>query len=170
MPSPPPAQIGAPFSEIDTPALIIDLDAFERNLDAMAAAASYTAAHPGSTILADEQSSSALLWLYPKTAGRVAFDARLEQYEPGRLRSWFTYITGGEPGWPALGARYDVLVASRKENSGLAARLERLKGWRIIAADKEGVAVYFELGTLVSAQRVLNSEIVEPECLLHFAQ
>ena len=116
---------------------------FERldPIDAMAAAASYTAAHPGSTILADEQSSSALLWLYPKTAGRVAFDARLEQYEPGRLRSWFTYITGGEPGWPALGARYDVLVASRKENSGLAARLERLKGWRIIAADKEGVAV-----------------------------
>jgi len=33
---PPPAAIGMPFSEIDTPALIIDLDAFERNLDAMA--------------------------------------------------------------------------------------------------------------------------------------
>src|SRR5215469_1094749 len=33
---PPPARIGAPFSEIDTPALLIDLDAFERNLDAMA--------------------------------------------------------------------------------------------------------------------------------------
>jgi len=38
MPSLPPAEIGAPFSEIDTPALVIDLDAFERNLDAMAAA------------------------------------------------------------------------------------------------------------------------------------
>ncbi|WP_025034039.1 DSD1 family PLP-dependent enzyme [Bradyrhizobium sp. DOA9] len=36
----PPAQIGAPFSEIDTPALIIDLDAFERNLDTMAATVS----------------------------------------------------------------------------------------------------------------------------------
>jgi len=35
----PPAQIGAPLSEIDTPALIIDLDAFEHNLDTMAAAA-----------------------------------------------------------------------------------------------------------------------------------
>jgi D-serine deaminase-like pyridoxal phosphate-dependent protein len=35
----PTAQIGAPLSEIDTPALIIDLDAFERNLDTMAAAA-----------------------------------------------------------------------------------------------------------------------------------
>jgi D-serine deaminase-like pyridoxal phosphate-dependent protein len=36
MASSPPARIGAPFSEIDTPALLIDLDAFERNLDAMA--------------------------------------------------------------------------------------------------------------------------------------
>jgi len=34
----PPTQIGAPLSEIDTPALIIDLDAFERNLDTMATA------------------------------------------------------------------------------------------------------------------------------------
>jgi len=39
MPLPPPADIGAPLAEIDTPALLIDLDAFERNLDVMAAAA-----------------------------------------------------------------------------------------------------------------------------------
>jgi hypothetical protein len=116
---------------------------FERldPLSAMAAAASYTAGHPGSTILADEQSSSALLWLYPKTAGRVAFDARLEQYEHSRLRSWFTYITGSGPGWPALAARYNVLVASRTENPGLAARLGKLRGWRIIATDAEGIAL-----------------------------
>ena len=38
MPLPPPATVGAPFSGIDTPALVIDLDAFERNLDAMAEA------------------------------------------------------------------------------------------------------------------------------------
>lgn len=36
MPLPPPAAIGAPFSEIDTPALIVDLDAFERNIETMA--------------------------------------------------------------------------------------------------------------------------------------
>src|SRR5688572_17699166 len=35
----PPTEIGAAFSAVDTPALVIDLDAFERNLDAMAAAA-----------------------------------------------------------------------------------------------------------------------------------
>jgi 3-hydroxy-D-aspartate aldolase len=33
----PPAQIGAPLADIDTPALIVDLDAFERNLQKMAA-------------------------------------------------------------------------------------------------------------------------------------
>ena len=42
MPAPPPAQIGQSFAEIDTPALVLDLDAFERNLVAMAA---YTQAH-----------------------------------------------------------------------------------------------------------------------------
>ncbi len=33
----PPAQAGQEFAEVDTPALILDLDAFERNLDRMAA-------------------------------------------------------------------------------------------------------------------------------------
>lgn len=36
MPSMPPAEIGAPFSDIDTPALVIDLDAMERNMALMA--------------------------------------------------------------------------------------------------------------------------------------
>jgi hypothetical protein len=108
---------------------------------AMSAAAAYTAIHPGSTILADEQSSSALLWLHPQTAGHVAFDARLEQYGEDDLRSWFSYIGGIEPGWPTLARSYDVLVASRKENPNLVARLEKLSGWRIIAADEEGIAL-----------------------------
>ncbi|SVE45772.1 uncharacterized protein METZ01_LOCUS498626, partial [marine metagenome] len=33
----PPAENGLSLAEIDTPALIVDLDAFERNLDKMAA-------------------------------------------------------------------------------------------------------------------------------------
>ena len=32
----PPADIGTPVDEIDTPALVVDLDAFERNLAKMA--------------------------------------------------------------------------------------------------------------------------------------
>ena len=36
MTTPPPAQVGMPLADVDTPALLIDLDAFERNLDYMA--------------------------------------------------------------------------------------------------------------------------------------
>ena len=36
MPMQPPAAVGMPFKDVDTPALIIDLDAFERNLQRMA--------------------------------------------------------------------------------------------------------------------------------------
>jgi hypothetical protein len=109
--------------------------------EAMSAAAAYTTAHPGSAILADEEASSALLWLYPQTVGHVAFDARLEQYGEADLRSWFTYLSGSEPGWPGLADSYDVLVASRKENPNLVARLERLSGWRVIADDEQGIAL-----------------------------
>jgi len=42
--NPPPARVGQPASEIDTPALVIDLDAYERNLDRMACG---IAAYPG---------------------------------------------------------------------------------------------------------------------------
>ena len=40
---PPPAEPGAPEAEIDTPALVLDLDAFEANLDRMAALLAPTA-------------------------------------------------------------------------------------------------------------------------------
>ncbi len=38
MPLPPPAQPGMPLADVDTPALLVDLDAFERNLATMASA------------------------------------------------------------------------------------------------------------------------------------
>ena len=45
MPTAPPAEIGAPLEAVDTPALLIDLDAFERNLQTMAdAVAGFSAA------------------------------------------------------------------------------------------------------------------------------
>ena len=37
MPVQPPAHTGDPVSAIDTPAMVVDLDAYERNLDLMAA-------------------------------------------------------------------------------------------------------------------------------------
>jgi D-serine deaminase-like pyridoxal phosphate-dependent protein len=42
MSMPPPARVGDPFAEIDTPALVIDLDAMERNIARLAAFATTT--------------------------------------------------------------------------------------------------------------------------------
>jgi hypothetical protein len=107
----------------------------------MAAAATYVQAHPSATILADDQTSSALLWLHPQTVGRVAFDARLEQYPHGRLRRWFTYLSAGAPGWPALAHRYDVIVVARKAHPTLVTNLRKLTGWRTIFEDADGIAL-----------------------------
>ena len=41
MTMPAPAQPGMPFADVDTPALIIDLDAFERNLERLAGLAKH---------------------------------------------------------------------------------------------------------------------------------
>jgi hypothetical protein len=107
----------------------------------MSAAARFAGEHPRAKILADAQTSSALLWLHPETVGRVGFDARLEQYPPERLRRWFTYLGAAAPGYPALVRRYDVIVVARKGHSSLVAGLERLRGWRTIFADDDGLAL-----------------------------
>ena len=46
MPLPPPAAAGMPLAEVDTPALLLDLDAFERNVATMAEAARGIALRP----------------------------------------------------------------------------------------------------------------------------
>ena len=108
---------------------------------AMSAAATYVRAHPHATILADAQTSSALLWIHPETLGRVGFDARLEQYPQAQLRSWFTYLSTSAPGWPALTRRYDVVVVSKQGHATLIAGLRTLVGWKTIYADGEGIAL-----------------------------
>src|SRR5947209_9576777 len=45
MVSRPPGEVGMPLEEIDTPSLVIDLDAFEKNLQAMAIAVAGTGIH-----------------------------------------------------------------------------------------------------------------------------
>jgi hypothetical protein len=108
---------------------------------AMAATGGYVHAHPDARVLADDQTSSALLWLYPQTLHHVGFDARLEQYPHDRLRRWFTFLNAGAPGWPELIRRYDVIVVARRAHPTLAASLQRLGGWRTIFEDDDGIVV-----------------------------
>jgi hypothetical protein len=108
---------------------------------AMSAAARYAASHPGADILADDTSSSAMLWKYPALYGRIGFDARLEQFDDRELKRWFRYMTVTGRNWPAATAGYEVLVVSRRDHPELASALIGLAGWRVIEDDPQGLAL-----------------------------
>jgi hypothetical protein len=115
---------------------------FERRLPtvAIATAGSYLAGHPSARVLADDYTASALLWLDPAAAGRVAFDARLEQFRARDLERWLDYLLVVDRRWASATRGYDVLLAA-KENERLVAALRGLPGWRRLYADKDGLVL-----------------------------
>jgi hypothetical protein len=108
---------------------------------AMAAAAAYANDHPSVRLLADDTSSSALLWKYPSLEGRVAFDARLEQFDQSQLRRWFRFISVTGTNWMDAARGYDLVVVSRRDHPELARALEREPGWTSLYSDDDGLAV-----------------------------
>jgi hypothetical protein len=107
---------------------------------AIAAVAEYAVAHPRARVLADDVSSSALLLLEPATAGRVGFDARLEQVRRADLQRWFDYLGVASPGWLRVTEGYDVLIASTR-NRRLVAYLRGLRNWSRLYVDDDGIAL-----------------------------
>ena len=108
---------------------------------AIGAAAALAARHPGARILADEWSSPAMLWLHPTTFGRVAYDARLEQYSVAQLRAYATFLSARRPGWQRLLRGYDVVVVNRKQHQWLGTALTRLPGWRVVYSGRDGLVL-----------------------------
>jgi hypothetical protein len=92
-------------------------------------------------VLADDTSSSAMLWKYPDLYGRVGFDARLEQFGRGELKRWFRYMTVSGTDWLEATEGYDVLVVSRRDHPELARALTGLAGWHAIEDDSQGVTL-----------------------------
>lgn len=110
-------------------------------LNELAAANAYATAHPRARILADDASASALLWHYPRLAGRVGFDARLELFSQPDLLAYMHFVTMDTPGWLRVTRGYSVLVVSARKNPQLASRVSTLTGWRVLRRDGAGVAV-----------------------------
>jgi hypothetical protein len=108
---------------------------------AMAAAAAYAADHPQVRLLADDTTSSALLWKYPALQGRVAFDARLEQFDQGETRRWFEFISVSGANWMRATRGYDLVIVSRQDHPELARALEHDAGWRPLYSDADGLVV-----------------------------
>ena len=105
----------------------------------MHGATAYAAAHPGSLVLADNLSSSALLWSSPWLQGRIAFDARLEQYSPTALSRWLDFIEARR--WPGVSGGYQILVGDSFYARKLVHRLNTLENATELARATDGVAV-----------------------------
>jgi hypothetical protein len=108
---------------------------------AITVTAAYAATNPCALILADNWDASALLWHYPSLAGRVGFDARLEQFPPQALMRWLVFEVGRSRGWTATTRGYELLVGDGKYTPGLVDRLANLPGASVLARDSRGIAV-----------------------------
>jgi hypothetical protein len=108
---------------------------------AIGAAYRYAIQHPCAKILGDDQSSSALLWLYPQLSGRIAFDARLEQYPDPALERWFRFESGDRTNWAETIAGYQILIGSSSTSGPLVDELAQSSAARILAHDRRGIAV-----------------------------
>jgi hypothetical protein len=107
---------------------------------AVDAAAALAARNPAAHVLGDEW-SSAMLWYYPAMFGRVAFDARLEQYSAAQLDAYAEFLFARSRGWQRLVNGYDIVVVSRHDHQWLATELARLPGWRVVYSDRDGIVL-----------------------------
>jgi hypothetical protein len=120
---------------------ISDAGSFSREtpLGAMDAASRYARTHPRAKLLADDISSSAIVWLHPQLSGRVAFDGRLEVFDQADVRQWSNYIRV-TPGSMHLTEGYQVFVASAS-NQRLCHALRRMPNARVIYDGLDGIVV-----------------------------
>jgi hypothetical protein len=108
---------------------------------AIGVAAALAERHPGAGVLADEWSSPPMLWLHPAMFGRVAYDARLEQFSVAQLRAYATFLSARRPGWQHLMNGYDLVVVNRKQHGWLGTALTRLPGWQVVYSGHDGLVL-----------------------------
>jgi hypothetical protein len=117
----------------------------------IATTAAYARAHPCALILGDNLSSSALLWRDPWLAGRLGFDARIEQYSPRALSRWLVFDNAAPATWAAATRGYGVLIGDSIYARALARRLDAFPASLILARQGWGVAVVNNAGAGTTA-------------------
>lgn len=92
------------------------------------------------TVLGDPVSAAALLWRDPRLAGRIAFEARLEQYPEEALDRWYAVQRGDRRVLADFGETYSVLVSS-KDSPRLSAQLAHAsQGRHMLVRDGGSIA------------------------------
>ena len=108
---------------------------------ALDASARYALAHPDARILADDVTGSALLWQYPRLAGRVAYDSRIEIYRPAGFLAFARYLSVQGAHWMAPARGYQVLAVSCSYHPALCPALAAQPGWRVLARSVGGIVL-----------------------------
>jgi hypothetical protein len=103
--------------------------------------AGIAAQHPGVPVLGDKFATVGLLWLHPALFGRVAFDARDEQFSRAQLAAIFAFAGAKGPSWQSLLRGYHLVVLSRQWDPAVARAMPRQAGWRIVYSDASGVVL-----------------------------
>jgi hypothetical protein len=95
-----------------------------------------TAARPGTRILTDDLTGSALTWAYPSLAGEVAFDSRTEIFPRTQFTELARFLTLSN-GWESVTRRYSEISVSCIGRVDLCQALRGLHGWRIELASPQ---------------------------------
>jgi hypothetical protein len=108
---------------------------------AVSVAAAVASAHRGMHVLGDDLASAPLLWQDPALFGRVAFDARVEQYTGRELTGYTDFLFQRGAHWQRLLSGYQLVVVSRQGHPQLVAALARLPGWHVAYQGRDGLVL-----------------------------
>lgn len=117
---------------------------FSKQLPGRLAAEAALTTVPGDVVLADQSTSTALLWLHPTMARHVAFDIRYEQYSKADLVAYFRFLGSRNQ---SLACRYDVVAISSKERPALVRALRTDPAWTATYDGKDGIVAVRTPGT-----------------------
>jgi len=87
--------------------------------------------HPGASVLADETTATAMLWMWPEMAGHVAFDIRFEQYPVAALNGYMKFLHGA-PASTRFADRYQVVLLSRTGRQHAINMLRHDPAWTVV--------------------------------------
>ncbi len=141
---PPPAKPGDPVSTIDTPAMVVDLDAYERNLDAMAAYA-----------------KAAGVALRPHAKTHKSPEVAHDQIDRGAVGQCCQKVSEAEV--LVGGGIADVLVSNEVVGAAKVARLAALAGRARISVCADDAAQIRAYGRAARAEGVVLHVLVEAD-------
>ena len=104
------------------------------------ALAAFHADYPHAAVLADDETSGAVLWQTPELQGEVGYDPRVEIVPQKSLTLYANFLLG-QGRWLAVTKPYSFIVVSRADHPVLEKRMDHAPGW-VLAYHDQTDAIY----------------------------